>query len=195
MLATETSIISSQTANVAASVATAPALPLGEEIYDIMGGVTLSYPWLSLVGRVSLYILGLYLLFLFYKWLTKPVELVRKPIYQSPETQAFRAIKRLKLSEVWEQQNVKAICENVVAILKNYALDAYRLSIGAAATSDEFIPALIDGKVINQIVSEVKEMLEYCDEVRYTGNSSNRYKPDELVSVLEKLINTKGWCR
>lgn len=195
MLATETSIISSQTASVTASVATAPALPPGEEIYDIIGSVPLPYPWLSLAGQIVLYILGFYLLFLFYKWLTKPVELVRKPIWQSPETQAFRAIKRLKLSEVWEQRNIKAVCENVAAILKNYALDAYKLSIGAAATSDEFIPALIDGKVINQIVSEVKEVLEYCDEVRYTGNSSDKYKPDDLVAVLEKLINTKGWCR
>ena len=198
MLATETSTIASSTiANATAStnIATAPALPPGEEIYDLMGSATMNYPWLELLGEIAIAIVALILIWLFYSWLTAPVERTRKPIVQSPETQAFRAIKRLKLSSIWEKRDLKSICENVASILKNYTYDVYKLSFGAAATTDEFIPALIDGSIKNDILSEIKEMLNYCDEVRYTGNTNNGINQEELVTKLEKLINTRGWRR
>ena len=201
MTATGTSIIASSTlgsttANVASSaanVASMPALPPGEEIYDLMGTFSMSYPWGKLAIEVIITIVCVYLVWLFYSWLTAPVERKRVPIVQSPETQALRAIKRLKLSEIWEKRNLKSICENVAAILKNYTLDAYKLGIGAAATTDEFIPAIIDGSVKNEIISKIREMLDYCDEVRYTGQSTEMIKQEELVASLESLINTKGW--
>ncbi len=203
MLASETSTIASSTiasatissASATTNIATAPALPPGEEIYDIMGTVNMSYNWLQLVFEILMVIVCIYLLWLFYSWITAPVERERKPIIQSPETQAFRAIKRLKLSSIWEQRDIKSICENVAAILKNYTFDVYKLGIGAASTTDEFIPALINGEIKNNILSEIKEMLEFCDEVRYTGNTNNNIPQEVLVKKLENLINTRGWRR
>ena len=133
------------------------------------------------------------MIWLFYKWLITPVERKRIPIVQSPEVQALRAIKRLKLSEIWEKKNLKSICENVAAILKNYALDAYKISLGAAATTDEFIVDIINEKVKNEVTSKIKEMLNFCDEIRYTGNTNNSFNQEDLVNTLEELINTRGW--
>ena len=204
MLATETTIIAthtiiaSNTGNISsetARIASIPALPIGEEIYDLMDTVSMSYPWENLFLEIAIIIVCIYFLYLFYSWITSPVEKKRNPIVQSPETQALRAIKRLKLSDVWEKRNIKSICENVASILKNYALDAYHIGLGAASTTDEFIPAVIDGKVKNEILCQIREMLDYCDEIRYTGNNNEKLKPEELVNTLEKLINTKGWQR
>ena len=199
MTASVTTTIASSTAAAAASasassnVASIPALPPGEEIYDLMGSQSMEYPWMNLIGQIALVALCLYLIWLFYSWLTAPVERKRVPIVQSPETQALRAIKRLKLSEIWEKRNIKSICENVAAILKNYALDAYKIGIGAAATTDEFVVDIINEKVRNEITSKIREMLDYCDEIRYTGINNESVKQEELVNSLEELINTRGW--
>lgn len=201
MTATETSIIASSTlastsASVASStakIASMPALPPGEEIYDLMGTFSMSYPWGKLVLEILIVIFCIYLIWLFYKWLITPVERKRIPIVQSPEVQALRAIKRLKLSDIWEKRNLKSICENVAAILKNYAHDAYKISLGAAATTDEFIFDIINEKVKNEVTSKIKEMLNFCDEIRYTGNTNNSFNQEDLVNTLEELINTRGW--
>ena len=199
MIATETSTIASsaavaaKTASAPSNVASIPVLPPGEEIYDLMGTQTMEYPWLSLIGQIALVIFCLYLLWLFYSWLTAPVERKRVPIVQSPEVQALRAIKRLKLSEIWEKRNIKSICENVSVILKNYALDAYNIGIGAAATTDEFIIDIINEKVRNEVTSKIREMLNFCDEIRYTGSDNAYIEQEDLVKTLEELINTRGW--
>ena len=165
----------------------------GEEIFDIAGTASMAYPWLNFAEQILLWVIGLGMVIGLYKWLTAPVERKRKQIVQSPEVQALRAIKRMRLSEFWEKRNLKAVCENSVAILKNYAYETYKISIGAAATSDEFIPALINSKVKNEVLATIKSMLNYCDEVRYTGKETNGMSQEELVNILEKLINTKGW--
>ena len=199
MIATETSTIASsaaaatQAASAPSNVASMPALPPGEEIYDLMGTQTMDYPWMSLIGQIALVVLSLYLLWLFYSWLTAPVERKRVPIVQSPEVQALRAIKRLKLSEIWEKRNIKSICENVAVILKNYALDAYNIGIGAAATTDEFVIDVINEKVRNEVTSKIREMLNFCDEIRYTGSDNAYIEQEDLVNSLEELINTRGW--
>lgn len=202
MLASTTENIiatTTSTASVASTTSAAsqtPKLPpLGEEIFDIAGTVDMSYPWLLLFEKIALAAVGLGIVWLIYKMLTAPVERVRKPIVQSPEVMAKRAIKRMKLSEIWEKQDIKSICENVAAILKNYALDEYKLSIGAAATSDEFIPDLINGHVRNEVLSEIRNLLAYCDEIRYTGSENDSRTPESLVDSLEKLISIKGWRR
>ena len=100
MLATETTTIASSTiatatvsaASGSGNIATAPALPPGEEIYDLMNSAKMSYPWLELIGEVVVALICLYLVWLFYSWLTAPVEKKRIAIVQSPETQALRAI-------------------------------------------------------------------------------------------------------
>lgn len=169
--------------------------PMGEEIFDLMNTVKMQYPWGELLINITMTIIAIIVLYLFYCWLTKPVEKVRKPIIQSPHKQAERAITRMRLSPIWEQKNVKAICETIVAILKNYAKDEFHIGIGDAATTDEFIPVLIDAKVKNQIISEIRELLDYCDEARYTGVISNRKSPENLVETLEHLIDCGGWTR
>lgn len=194
IIATTTSTASVASATSAASQ-TPKLPPLGEEIFDIAGTVDMSYPWLLLFEKIALAAVGLGIVWLIYKMLTAPVERVRKPIVQSPEVMAKRAIKRMKLSEIWEKQDIKSICENVAAILKNYALDEYKLSIGAAATSDEFIPDLINGHVRNEVLSEIRNLLAYCDEIRYTGSENDSRTPESLVDSLEKLISIKGWRR
>ncbi|MBR4570610.1 MAG: hypothetical protein IKO19_08130 [Candidatus Riflebacteria bacterium] len=199
MIATETSTIASsaavtaKAASASSNVASIPALPPGEEIYDLMGSQSMEYPWMSLIWQIAIVVLCLYLLWLFYSWLTAPVERKRVPIVQSPEVQALRAIKRLKLSEIWEKRNIKSICENVAVILKNYALDAYNIGIGAAATTDEFVVDIINEKVRNEVTSKIKEMLSFCDEIRYTGSNNAYIEQEELVNSLEELINTRGW--
>lgn len=194
IIATTTSTASVASATSAASQ-TPKLPPLGEEIFDIAGTVDMCYPWLLLFEKIALAAVGLGIVWLIYKMLTAPVERVRKPIVQSPEVMAKRAIKRMKLSEIWEKQDIKSICENVAAILKNYALDEYKLSIGAAATSDEFIPDLINGHVRNEVLSEIRNLLAYCDEIRYTGSENDSRTPESLVDSLEKLISIKGWRR
>ena len=194
IIATTTSTASVASATSAASQ-TPKLPPLGEEIFDIAGTVDMSYPWLLLFEKIALAAVGLGIVWLIYKMLTAPVERVRKPIVQSPEVMAKRAIKRMKLSEIWEKQDIKSICENVAAILKNYALDEYKISIGAAATSDEFIPDLINGHVRNEVLSEIRNLLAYCDEIRYTGSENDSRTPESLVDSLEKLISIKGWRR
>ncbi len=194
IIATTTSTASVASATSAASQ-TPKLPPLGEEIFDIAGTLDMSYPWLLLFEKIALAAVGLGIVWLIYKMLTAPVERVRKPIVQSPEVMAKRAIKRMKLSEIWEKQDIKSICENVAAILKNYALDEYKLSIGAAATSDEFIPDLINGHVRNEVLSEIRNLLAYCDEIRYTGSENDSRTPESLVDSLEKLISIKGWRR
>lgn len=199
MIATETSIIASsaavtdKAASASVNVASMPALPPGEEIYDLMGTQSMDYPWLSLFGQILLVAICLYLLWLFYSWLTAPIERKRVPIVQSPYVQAVRAIKRLKLSEIWEKRNIKSICENVAVILKNYAFDEYKIGIGAAATTDEFVLAVINENVRNEVTSKIKEMLNYCDEIRYTGSDNAYIEQEDLVNSLEGLINTRGW--
>lgn len=202
-------MISTSTTNIIASsaaadvVASSPAVatavrqlpPMGEEIFDIAGTVNMPYPWLAFFWQILLFALGLCLVIWFFRWLTAPVERIRKPIIQSPEVQAARAIKRMKLSEFWYNRNIKAVCENTAAILKNYALDAYKLSFGAAATSDEFIPALIKRKTKNEVLAGIKDLLGYCDEIRYTGREPREKTQEDLVELLEKLINTKEWCK
>ncbi len=202
MLATETSTIASNTlasssgtiASSSSNIASAPVLPPGEEIYDILDSVSMSYPWLELLGKIFLTVISIYLLYLFYAWLTAPFEKKRKPIIQTPDTQALRAIKR-KLSSIWQERNLKSICENVAAILKNYTFDKYKLSFGAAATTDEFIPSLIDGKIRNDILFRIEELLKYCDEIRYTGNTEISINQEYLIDTLEDLINMKEWVK
>ena len=201
MLATETTTIASSTiatatvsaASGSVNIATAPALPPGEEIYDLMDTAKMGYPWLELFWEVAIAAIGLYLVWLFYSWLTAPVEKKRIAIVQSPETQALRAIKRLKLSKIWEDRDIKSICENVASILKNYTYDVYKIGIGSAATTDEFVPVLIDGGIKNSVIAQIKELLNHCDEIRYTGYSDDSVNQEILVDNLEKLVTMGEW--
>ena len=195
-------IIASNTALATASqevasteVASVPPLLPGEEIYDITSAVTMPYPWLNDIVCGGIVLIVLLAIYFFYRWLTAPVERIRKEIKQSAETQAHRAIKRLQLSDVWQRNDIKAICENVAAILKNYAQDKHNIGIGAAATSDEFINYLLDGKVRNEIMSDVRDMLGFCDEIRYMALENTQFTSESLVETLTKLIDAGGWTK
>jgi hypothetical protein len=190
--------LSSNTANIASNstnIASFPALPPGEEIYDLMDTLSMSFPWFDSIKEIVLIVIGVIIISYFYKWLISPVIKKRVPIDQSPETHAIRAIKRLKLSDVWKNRDIKTICEKVASILKNYALEAYKIGIGDAATTDEFIIDIINCKIKNSILSEIKNILNYCDDVRYTGGNVDNIKPEDLIQTLENLIHTEGWIK
>lgn len=178
----------------AASVATAslPTLPPGEEIYDIMPPQGLQYPWWELVVQTLLVVAIFYLLWLFYCWLTMPVVRERKPVVQSPKKQAQRAIARLKLSPVWQQRQLKEICEIFASILKTYAREGFGIGIGAAATTDEFMAGL-RGRVMKEVVSEAGELLMICDQIKYCGLERHEKTPEDLLKMLEKLIVKEEW--
>lgn len=176
-----------------AVIASYPALPPGEEIYDLMPPQTLNYPWWQLVLQVATVVMVFYLLWLFYRWITSPVVRQRKAIVQSPQKQALRAIERLKLSPVWQQRHLKEICEILPGILKTYAHDGFGLGIGAAATSDELMRSLLNGRIANSICSEIKELVTACDLIKYAGVVEYKKSPDELLAMLHKLVVREGW--
>lgn len=179
----------------AGTVATAslPTLPPGEEIYDIMPPHGLQYPWWELIAQVLVVVGVFYVLWLFYRWLTMPVIRERKPMVQSPQKQAQRAIARLKLSPVWQQRQLKEICEVFASILKTYAREGFGLGIGAAATTDEFMASLQGGRVMKQIVADARELLFVCDQIKYTGQEQHEKTPEDLVEILQSLVLKEEW--
>lgn len=181
------------TASNSAGVATCPALPAGEEIYDLMPPQSLAYPWWSLVAQALAAVAVFYLLWLFYRWLTQPVVKLRQPVRQSPQKQAFRAIERLKLSPVWEQRQLKEICETLAQILKSYARDAFAIGMGEPATTDELLNSLQSGKISGAVYGQIKDLLMVCDQIKYTGLEFHKKTQEELIEDLRQLISLEGW--
>ncbi|HPT47713.1 MAG TPA: hypothetical protein PLM07_17680, partial [Candidatus Rifleibacterium sp.] len=91
-------------ASATVAVASMPALPPGEEIFDLMPPQGMAYPWLQLLWQAAGVVLAFWLLWLFYRWLTEPVPRTVRVLNQNPQKLALRAIERLKLSPVWQQR-------------------------------------------------------------------------------------------
>lgn len=176
-----------------ALVASAPALPSGDEIYDLMPPHALSYPWGELLLQVAAVIIVFYLLWMFYSWLTAPVVRPRRAVIQSPRKLAQRAIERLRLSPVWQERQQKEICETLAGILKTYAREGFDLGIGAPATSDEFMQSLISGKVALAVRSEAKELMRVCDLIKFSGDTAVEKSQEELLDMLSALVNREDW--
>ncbi len=178
-----------------ASVATAttlPPLPPGEEIYDLMPTLTMSLPWLSYLFKIFVVVLVIYCLYRLYIWMiTEPIR-VRPPLVVSPEKAAFRAIERLRLSPVWQQRQMKEICETLTFILKSYLFERYQVGLGPAATSDEFLRSLAEKNPAPELKKRVAELFAACDRVKFMGESSQIAAEDLLESVWQ-LIKSEGW--
>ncbi|KAF1083556.1 MAG: hypothetical protein GQF41_0334 [Candidatus Rifleibacterium amylolyticum] len=170
-----------------------PALPPGEEIYDLMPAHSVGLPILYILGQVLLVILVFWLLGLFYRWLTTPVQRPRRKLELSPQQTALRAIARLERSPVWQQRQMKEICESVAAILKTYAHDAYAIGIGAAATTDEFLESFRRTGMAAAIFARSRDLLNDCDQIKFAGVEGDPDLADGMLSELKQLITQEGW--
>lgn len=171
-----------------------PALPPGEEIYDIRPPIGLPYPWAELALKAFLLILFLFLLYRIWNWLTAEPRRQPRVISQSPEKMALRAIKRLQLSPVWHERQMKEICETLVFILKDYLKEAHDVGLGAAATSDEMLSSLQSCKPPHGFVKKAAELFEICDRIKFTGQNYEA-DADKLVSKVKELVQNKGWAQ
>ncbi len=180
-------------ASATAAVASASALPPGEEIFDLMPPQSLPFPIWQLLIQTATVVLAFWLLWLFYRWLTAPVQRTRVIVKQSPQRLALRAIERLKLSPVWHQRQMKEICETLAAVLKNYAHDGCRIGYGVAATSDELLDSMAAAKVSSEIMKSAGEFLDICDRIKFTGKADLEISPELLVEKLMLIVNHRGW--
>ncbi|GAB4276425.1 MAG: hypothetical protein Kow0029_18370 [Candidatus Rifleibacteriota bacterium] len=180
----------------AAAVATGtlPALPPGEEIYDLMSPVAMPYPWLTLVLKFILGLLALYIVYRFWNWIRIEPVRIRTRIIQSPEKLAERAIERLKLSPVWEKRQMKEICEALVVILKTYLHDAHGIGLGAAATSDEMIEAMRRQNVPSEALKKCSELFDICDRIKFTGKVVEA-DAENLLAVVKELVSPGVWSK
>lgn len=173
--------------------ATMPPLLPGEEIYDILPGRALPYPWLEFIGYTIAFVAVFYLLRAFYLWLTAPVVRERRIIQQSPQKMALRAIERLKLSPVWQQGQLKEIAETIAHILKDFALEEHQIGLGAPATTDELLQSLQSSRVKAEIYTDIKDLMSDCDRIKYTGSVILSRTPEDLLVLLKQIIMLPGW--
>ncbi|PKL43560.1 MAG: hypothetical protein CVV42_20060 [Candidatus Riflebacteria bacterium HGW-Riflebacteria-2] len=170
-----------------------PALPPGEEIYDLMPVHNVGFPILSVIWQALAVVAFFWLLWLFYRWLTTPVQRTRRRLDLSPQQMALRAIARLERSPVWQQRQMKEICENIAGILKTYAHDAYSIGIGAAATTDELLDSFRHGGISGLVFARSRDLLNNCDQIKFTGAQADRSLADEMLDELKQLVTREGW--
>jgi hypothetical protein len=176
----------------ASSSSSLPVLPPGEEIYDLMPPVWMAFPWWEWFGKAFLVLLAVIALYKFYNWLISEPQRVRPVIRQSPQKQALRALKRLKLSPVWSQKQMKEISETLVFILKSYIKEEYEIGLGAAATSDEMLVSLKAQNTSSAIIKEVRELFGICDRIKFTGIPCDA-DAEKMADIVEQLLHKKGW--
>ncbi len=186
--ATATVAVASQPAQTAL-----PALPPGEEIYDLMPVHSVGLPILHVLGQALLVVAVFWLLWLFYRWLTTPVQRPRRKIELSPQQMALRAIARLERSPVWQQRQMKEICENIAGILKTYAHDAYAIGIGAAATTDEFLESFRRNGMATAIFARSRDLLNDCDQIKFAGVEGDPDLAAGMLNELKQLVTQGDW--
>ena len=177
------------------AVASMPALPPGEEIFDLMPPQGMAYPWLQLLWQTAEVVLAFWLLWLFYSWLTAPVPRTARVLNQNPRKLAMRAIERLKLSPVWQQRQLKEICETLAGVLKTYARQAYSIGLGASSTSDELLDSFASQPVSAEVTSRVRKFLDTCDRIKFTGVAAVGVAPEDLADQLSSLVMHQGWLK
>lgn len=178
-----------------AVVASAALLPPGEEIFDIRPAVQIPWPWWETALEVFSIVLLFWLLWLFYRWLMAPVTRVQRQVVQSPQKQALRAIERLKLSPVWENRQMKEVCETLAVILKTYAHEAFNLGTGASSTTDELFVTLDRSTIAGDVYGQIRELLIACDLVKFTGREAGDVDPEVLLAILAHLVRLEAWLR
>ncbi len=170
-----------------------PALPPGEEIYDLMPVHSVGLPILHVLGQALLVVAVFWLLWLFYRWLTTPVQRPRRKLELSPQQMALRAIARLERSPVWQQRQMKEICESVAAILKTYAHDAWAIGIGAAATTDEFLESFRHHGMTSSVFARSRDLLNDCDQIKFAGIEGDPDLAAGMLNELKQLVTQEGW--
>ena len=170
-----------------------PALPPGEEIYDLMPVHSVGIPILPILGQALLVVAAFWLLWLFYRWLTTPVQRPRRKLELSPQQMALRAIARLERSPVWQHRQMKEICESVAAILKTYAHDAWAIGIGAAATTDEFLESFRHHGMATSIFARSRDLLNDCDQIKFAGIDGDPDMAAGMLNELKQLVTQEGW--
>lgn len=185
------------TANFAASatvaVASQPALPPGEEIYDLMPAHTFGLPIGSILLQVLSVIVVFWLLWQFYCWLTSPVQRPERCLELSPQQMALRAIARLERSPVWQEREMKDICENLAGILKTYMHDAFSVGIGPAATTDELLESLKNRGIVGTVFAGSRDLLNACDYIKFTGAQADKSLATGMLADLKKLVTSEEW--
>ena len=180
-------------ASATVAVASQPALPPGEEIYDIMPARMVALPLGHLLTQVVVVIVAFWLLWLFYRWLITPVHRQRRRIELSPQQMALRAIARLERSPIWQQRQMKEICECLASILKTYAQEAYEVGIGPAATTDELLESLKIGGIASQVFARTRALLNRCDVIKFTGAQADSALAESMLEELRELVANEGW--
>jgi len=192
-----------QAANFAASATVAvasqsakpalPALPPGEEIYDLMPVHSVGLPILQVLGQALAVLAVFWLLWLFYRWLATPVQRPRRKLELSPQQMALRAIARLERSPVWQQRQMKEICENIAGILKTYAQNAYAIGIGPAATTDEFLESFRHNVMATSIFARSRDLLNDCDQIKFAGAKADPELASGMLNELKQLVSKEDW--
>ena len=182
-------MVATSTASAGANL---PPLPPGEDIYDLMPPVFMSFPWWLYLGKFLLVVLVVYILWRFYLWLVAEPVRIRPRIVESPDKMAQRAMKRLRLSPVWQKRQMKEICETLVYVLKNFLHEKYEIGIGPAATSDEFLQSLIQKNVAPELKQKVALLLSVCDRIKFMGEIDCA-EPEELFESVNLLIKAEEW--
>lgn len=186
---------SKKTAILFAASATPDLLPKGQEIFDLMPPHAMNTAWLAIISNSLLIILIVLLLNFFYYWLNKPISKSKRQIDASPKKMALRALKRLTLSPIWKNRQLKDICEVLAAILKNYIRDELMISIGSSATTDEFLSSLYNSSVKADLRKACSELLNECDFIKYSGKQSDSTEIELLLATVERLINIQEWTK
>ncbi|MBU1107199.1 MAG: hypothetical protein KKB51_11065 [Candidatus Riflebacteria bacterium] len=188
-----TGYVANFAASATVAVASPPALPFGEEIYDLMPAKIVALPIGYLLMQVATVLVAFWLLWLFYRWLTTPVHRQRRRIELSPQQMALRAIARLERSPIWQQHQMKEICESLAGILKVYAQDAYRVGIGSAATTDELLESFRCGGISGQVFARARDLLNQCDLIKFTGAQVDSTLAEEMLEDLRHLVTNEVW--
>ncbi len=177
---------------IATAGAKLPPLPPGEEIYDLMPVVSMTFPWWEYLLYFMAIVAAAWLVSRIYRWLISEPVRERRHIQPDPEKMAFRAIKRLQLSPVWQNRQMKEICETLVFILKSFLLEKYHIGIGPAATSDEMLQTLVNGKAEPELRRRVNDLFDVCDRIKFMGERVE-VPAEELVDRVAALIRDRGW--
>lgn len=186
-------LVANFAASATVAVASQPALPPGEEIYDLMPAHSVGLPIASILLQVLGVIFVFWLLWIFYCWLTAPVQRPVRCLDLSPQQMALRAIARLERSPVWQQREMKDICENLAGILKTYMHDAFSLGIGPAATTDELLESLKNRGIVGAVFACSRDLLNACDYIKFTGAQADKSLAPSMLEDLKNLVTSEEW--
>jgi hypothetical protein len=176
-------------------VSSLPALPPGEEIYDLRGPVTVPFPWAETILWYALLGGLVWLTYRLLLWVTRPVAVLAPPPPPPPDPleEALKALQRLRASPIWEQAQVKDICEALPAILKQYLRDRFSLGLGPAATTDELLRDLRNESISAGITVLVADTMNLCDAVKYAKGNLGNLTLEDLLARTRDLIIRKDW--